>query len=252
MKRFLITLLLAMPVFADDLKVMPLIVQGDAEERQHHVRTALSLFEQAERIDANDPGVLLRIAKAYLDLVDESKSPEDKQDAEHAVEYSKRAVQIAPANAKAHLGVAAGYGRLTDFVGSKTKIEYSRIIKDETDRALSLDATDDFAWNILGRWNFAVANVNGLLKALAEIAYGGLPPASNEEAARCYKKAVELAPQRLMHHSGLARAYTAIGKPELAAKEWKTVLTLRPTGGEEENDRRDALKALGVVKEEGK
>ncbi len=239
-----------MPVFADDPKVMPLIVQGDAEERLHHARTALTLFEQAEKADAKNSGILLRIAKTYLDLVDEAKPPEEAHYAERAVEYSKRAIELDPQNPKAHLSIAVGYGKLADFVGSKEKIEYSRIIKDEAEKSIALDAEDDYAWYLLGRWNFAVANVSGVLKTVARVAYGGLPSASNEEAARCYKKAADLAPQRLMHHSALARAYTALGKTDLAAKEWRTVLTLKPGTCDEENDRREAQKTLGLAKQD--
>jgi tetratricopeptide (TPR) repeat protein len=242
-KGLLIAFLAALPAFADDSRSMPLIIQGDTEERMHHPRTALALFEEAEKLEPRNPGILLRIAHAYFDLIDETKPPEEVQNAELSLEYSKRALELDPNNAKAHLSVAVGYGKLTDFVGSRTKVEYSKVVKDETEKSIAIDPEDDFAWYLLGRWNYEVANIGGMLKLAANIVYGGLPSASNEEAVRCYKKAAGIAPQRLMHHSALARAYAALGKVELAAKEWRTVLSLKPSDKNEELDKRLAERA---------
>ena len=83
---------------------------------------------------------------------------------------------------------------------------------------------------------------------MAKMVYGGMPPASNEEAVKCLKKAIELAPQRMMHHSELARAYQLMGQKEQADKEWKIVLTLPAQDKEEESDQADARTALNLPK----
>jgi tetratricopeptide (TPR) repeat protein len=222
------------------------LAEGDAEDRQGHTRAALTCFRQAEKIDPHNVGVLLRIAKQFSDLVEETK-PEDaaRSIAEQSLEYSKRAVEFDPRNAKGRLSLAVAYGRLTDFVGNKLKLEYSRIVKDETQKSIELDPADDFGWYVLGRWHFSVANVNAVLKAMARLVYGGMPQASNEEAARCLRKAVELAPQRLMHHSALARVYQAMGRKDLASREWQIVLALPASDKDEEKDKADARAALG-------
>jgi tetratricopeptide (TPR) repeat protein len=238
---------------AEDPKVTALVVQGDAEERAHHTRAALSAFRAAEQIEPRNPGVLLRISKQYSDLIEETK-PEAvaRTVAQKALNYALRAVEIDPNSAKAHLSVAVSYGKLTDFVGSKTKVEYSRLVRDETLRSIELDPTDDFAWHVLGRWHQGVANVSGVLKALAKVVYGGLPPASNEEAVRCMKKAIELAPQRLIHHSELARIYKAMHKPDLATKEWQTILDLAVRDKGDEKDLAEARQELRVTSTIGK
>ena len=46
----------------------------------------------------------------------------------------------------------------------------------------------------------------------ARVVYGGMPPATNDDAIRCLKKAVELGPRELSHHAALARAYSAAGR----------------------------------------
>ena len=246
MRLLLLVICLAvLPAFGEDSKVTSLIVQGDAEEKLRHTKAALAALHQAEQLEPNNVGVLLRLAKQYSDLVSDTKNATvAEQNAQKSLEYSKRAVALDPNSAKAHLSVAVGYGKLTDFVGNKTKIEYSKVIKESTEKSISLDGTDDFAWHVLGRWHFGVANVGAVLKALARVVYGGLPPASNEEAARCLKKATELAPQKIFHHAALARVYKAMGKQELAAKEWQSVVSLPALDSEDEQEKREAQQAL--------
>ena len=245
----LLAALISFRALAEDPHFVALVKQGDNEERKGHTRAALGCFRQAEALDPQHVGVLLRIAKQYSDLIAETK-PEEAAHAiaDQALDYSKRAVELDPRSAKGRLSLAIAYGRLTDFVGNKVKLEYSKLIKDETVKSIELDPSDDFAWHVLGRWHFGVTNVNAMLKAMARLVYGGLPPASNEDAAKCLKKAAEIAPQRIIHHSELARVYQTMGRKELAAKEWQTVLALPAVDKEDEKDKREAQTALGTEK----
>ena len=248
MKRLLaIVVLLNLRAFAEEPKVAALLRHGDAEEKQGRTKAALADFQAAENLDAKNPAVLVRLSKHYADLVDTTNPPAAAEQCAHqALDYAQRALDLDPKAAKAHLYRAVAYGKLTDFVGNKTKLEYSKIIKDETAKSIELDPTDDFAWYILGRWHAGVANVGGVLKVLAKVVYGGLPAASNEEAAKCLKKATELAPQRIQNHAELARLYKSMDKPDLAAKEWQAVIALRPVDGDDEKEKTAARAALGL------
>jgi tetratricopeptide (TPR) repeat protein len=237
-------LLGAASVRAEDPRVTELVSKGDDEDRQHHTLAAVAVLQQAEKIEPKNLGVLLRLSKQYSDLVSETRGAEAEANARKALEYAQQAVALDPNSAKAHLSLAICYGKLTDFVGNKTKVEYSKRIRDGAQKSLALDPTDDFAWHVLGRWHFGVANVNAVLRAMARVVYGGLPPASNEEAARCLEKACDLAPQRIIHHSELARVYQAMGKRDLAARKWRTVLDLPAVDKEDERDQREARQAL--------
>ncbi len=246
---FLLVLLAVAPALAEDPRLVTLVKQGDAEERLGHTRSALNCFREAERIDARNVGVLVRISKQYLDLIATTKPKEaSEQVAQRALTYAQRAVEIDPKVAKAHLSLAVAYGRMTDFLGNKEKLEYSKFIKQETAKSIELDPTDPYAWHVLGCWHSGVANVSGMLKLMAKVVYGGMPPASNEEALKCLKKACELAPQRVMHHGELARVYQLTGRKDLAEKEWKTVLALPAIDKDEENDQAEARGALGLPK----
>jgi len=238
-------LLLAVRASAEDSRVAALVLQGDAEDRQHHPGTALAALQQAEAIEPRNAGVLVRISKQYSDLGSATKSPETARPLlQKALDYSLRAVELDPKSAKAHLSLAICYGKLTGHVSNKTKLEYSRFIRAETQKSLELDPTDDFAWHVMGRWHFGVANIGTVQRALAKVIYGDLPDATNEEAARCLKKATELAPQRIIHHAELAKVYTAMGKSDLAAQSWQNVVGLKAVDSEDANYQREAKLAL--------
>ncbi|HSI14310.1 MAG TPA: hypothetical protein VK961_19830 [Chthoniobacter sp.] len=242
-------LLFATQVLAEDPRVTALVQQGDAMEKQHKPRVALASLRAAEAIEPQNIGVLLRISKQYSDLIDVTKPEENaKRMADMAMEYGNRALAADPKNAKAHLNIAVSYGHMTDFVGNKTKLEYSKVIHEETLKSIELDPTDDYAWHVLGRWEAGVANVSGVLKALASIVYGGMPKASNEEAVRCFKKAVEIAPQRLMHHAELAHVYKQMGKRDLELQEWQNTLGIRAQDTDDENYQKEARTALEAAR----
>lgn len=226
-----------------------LVRQGDLADQQGDTRAALASFRAAEAIEPQNAGVLLRISKQFGDLIPLTKQEENaRRIAELALNYGNRALDADRNNAKAHLNLAISYGHLTDFVGNKTKLEYSKVIYDETQKSIELDPTDDYAWHVLGRWEAGVANVNGMLKALAAIVYGGMPKASNEEAVRCFKKALEIAPQRIMHHGELAHVYKQMGKNDLALQEWQNILGIRAQDGDDEKYQQEARAALDAAR----
>ena len=242
-----VVLLFSFRAFAEEPKLAALLRHGDSEEKQGRTKAALSDFRAAEELDAKNVGILLRISKQYADLVDVTKPPEAAEQLAHkALDYAQRALDLDPKVAKAHLSRAIAYGKLTDFVGNKTKLEYSKIIKDETAKSIELDPTDDFAWYVLGRWHAGVANVSGVLRVLAKVVYGGMPAASNEDAAKCLVRATELAPQRIMHRAELARLYKTMGKADLAAKEWQAILAAPSADSDDEREKTAARAALGL------
>jgi len=102
--------------------------------------------------------------------------------------------------------------------GTKQRIATSRLIKFAVDKVIALDPTNDLAWHVLGRWTLALAEVSTVKRAFARVAYGELPPAKYEDALRCFEKAMELNPHRLMHCIELGRTYAQMGRDADARK----------------------------------
>jgi len=207
--------------------VSELLKQGDAFDAKLDNAHALESYLQAEKLGATDPDTLTHIARQYALLMNDAASDEEQRRlGERALEYSKRAVATNPGHAKSLLSVAICYGRLIRFQDTRTKVEYSRFVKEYADRALAIDPTDSYAWHVLGAWNYELAQMGAFSRAFVKVVYGGMPPASNEEAERLFRKAVTLAPDRVSHHAELGRTLAVLGRKGEARTELNKALAL--------------------------
>ena len=207
--------------------VAELLKQGDAFDAKLDNAHALESYLRAEQLGATDPDTLTHIARQYALLMNDTTSDDEQRRlGERALEYSKRAVAANPGHAKSVLSVAICYGRLIRFQDTRTKVEYSRFVKENADRALKLDPTDSYAWHVLGAWNYELAQMGAFSRAFVKVVYGGMPPASNEEAERLFRKATTLAPDRVSHHAELGRTLAVLGKKNEARLELNKALAL--------------------------
>jgi tetratricopeptide (TPR) repeat protein len=94
------------------------------------------------------------------------------------------------------------------------------------DKSIALDPRNDLAWHVLGVWQYEIANLNSILRAIAGLVYGSIPSASNEDAVKAFKKALELNPRRVANHVELGRTYLVMGKKAEAKAELEKGLSL--------------------------
>jgi tetratricopeptide (TPR) repeat protein len=197
-----------------------LIKKGDALDAKLENRQALEIYLEVEKTEPSNAELLHRISREYgLMMDDVSSAAEKRQFGEKALVYANRAVAADGKNAKAQLDTAICYGRLAPLMDSKTKIAYSKLVKQYVEQSLALDPDDDLTYHVLGAWNYEVTNLNPVLRAIARVVYGELPSASYEQAVENFKKAIQLNPRRLANYVELGRTYVAMGKKEEAREE---------------------------------
>lgn len=225
-----------------------IIAEGDKLDSQQKTAAALKVYLEAEKVDANNPTLLIKIAKQYGESMPDILSEADKRKAgETALAYSQRALKQAPKMSDANLAVAICYGRLLDLVPVRTRVEYSRQVHDFTQKALDLDPDSDYAWHMMGRWNQAVATMGTMTKGIVSLVYGGLPNASLEKSKECFEKALKLKQDRVSHHIELGRTLAFMGRKDEARKQIETGLSMpnHERDDPETKDRgRETLKAL--------
>lgn len=224
------------------------MARGDAADEQFKTADALSAYLEAENLGAKNAEVFRKISRELaLAMVDTKDKDEQRRLGERSLEYSKRAVEADPNDALCELGLAICYGRVAPYLDNKTKIAYSKLVKEHVEKALKLDPSLDYAYHVLGAWNYELASLNPVLRAVARLIYGEVPAASYEDAVKSFKKAIELAPQRVAHHIELGRTYAAMGQRDLARTELNKGLALpsreKDDGGTKERGR-EALKKL--------
>jgi tetratricopeptide (TPR) repeat protein len=204
-----------------------LVKKGDAYEAKFDERNALGAYLAAEKLAPPNAELLRRIAQEYGELMADTNSTDEKRSlGEKAIAYAQRSVAADSHDAMAQLAVAVCYGRVAPLMDNKTKIAYSRFVKEYADKALALDPDNDLTYNVLGSWNYALASLNPVLRSIAGWIYGQLPDASYEESVKDFQHALQLNPNRLANHIGLGRAYAALGKTVEARTEIERGLSM--------------------------
>ena len=204
-----------------------LMKKGDAYDAEYKAQKALECYLEVEKATPPDAALMVKIARQYIfRMRDLSSKAAQIESAQTALRYAEDAVKLVPKSSDAHLSIAICLGKLTPLLGNKEMIEASQRIKTSAEKAAALNPKSDLAWHLLGRWHQGVAGIGGVTRALASVIYGSVPQGSNEEAIRCFKKSLEIAPQRLIHHIELGRTYAQAGEAELARKFLKAGLAM--------------------------
>ncbi len=243
MKAFAFLFLVVLTCRAEGIE--ELVAAGDALDKKNRNAEAVSFYLKADAQKPNDAEILWRVSKQYSQLmVDAKSSSERKRLGQLALAAAQKAVAADPANSQAHLSLAIAYGRIALNEPPRRKIEMSKLVRQEAEAAARLDPKNDYAWHVLGRWNYEIANFNPLLKALAQAIYGQLPNASNEKAIEYFSRAIALQPRRVAHHLELARAYLALGDKEKARDEINKGISLPSVEKEDEENKARARATL--------
>jgi len=220
-----------------------LIQEGLAAEAAHDSGRALDHFLAADVARPNDPYILQKIAQQYSDSTGDAPEPAARKKlATQALAYAERASQLDPDNAVNTLSVAISYGKIGLYSNLREKITYVRRSEEYAERALAQDPNYDWAYHVLGRWNYEVAKLGKTKRFLVELLYGGLPAASSGRAVDLLQRAVELAPKNPAHHIELGFAYLADDQPAAARQAFTAGLAL-PNLGKHDAETKDRARA---------
>lgn len=246
MKRvcvFLYAITLSLSLVAED--VDHLITDAEQLEKHGETDSAITVLKAAEKLDSENILVAKLLARQYVLKVDDATDPAAKKTfGEMALVLARKAADKLPNDSEAQVALAAAYGKLCDLVDGKTRVEYSKQVYVEANKALRLDPGSDFGHLILAQWNFQMISLNPILKGLTEVIYGQFPMASKEEAIVHYKKAIELAPERIVHHAEYAKALDIMGDASAARQQWTKVTELKPIYAQDKRYQAMAIKRL--------
>jgi len=234
----------AVPV-ADD----PLVRDALAAEARLDTPRALELFQAASREHSDNAFLEQKLARQYSDAeFDATTTAEKLRFARLALQHSRRAVELEPNNAVNVLSVAISYGKIGILSDVRTKIAYSRLVREGAERALAIDPNYAWAHDVLGRWHYEVASLGFATQWIVKLVYGGLPAASYEDAISHLQRAVALAPGTVVHPIELGFALVAAGRKAEARAAFERGLVLPSKEKHDEADKARAREALAKLK----
>ncbi|HDN59393.1 MAG TPA: tetratricopeptide repeat protein, partial [Candidatus Marinimicrobia bacterium] len=225
-----ISIFIASIVFLAAGSIQDIIKKADSLREEKKYQEVLEVLKEAEKIDPENSELLWRLARAHFDLADQN--PEGmKLQKEHlypGFEYAKKCIELDPNSAGGHQYYAILIGRIGEIEGTKQKIRNSYEVKKHTLIAIKLDPKNDANYHVMGRWHYALSDLNWIEKKVAEIVYGKLPEASFEEAEYYFKKAHELAPDDPRHLLWLGKTQLELGKKEEAKASLQKAIEIKP------------------------
>ena len=137
----------------------------------------------------------------------------------------------------AHFTLAKAIGRRALSMGSRDRVKFAGVVRQEALEALRLDSLNAGALHIMGRWHANIMRLSGVSRFIARNLLGGkvFSEANWRDAAAYLERAAALEPDRVVHKLELASIYADTGNKAKARETYQAALQLKPL---EYNDKR--------------
>jgi tetratricopeptide (TPR) repeat protein len=204
---------------AEAEEVATTIAAGDAAMEGLDLEAGIAAYRSVLQADPGSYEAAWRLVRALTDKATLSKTPsEQKGLCVEAENLARKAVSLSPSDANGHAYLAVAVGKLALFEGGKRKVELSKEVKTEAEKALQLNPDDDVALHVLAIWNREMVELGWFLKSFAQLLYGKFPPASLDAAITDLRRATELHGDVIPHH-------VELGITLALAKRWPEAKT---------------------------
>jgi tetratricopeptide (TPR) repeat protein len=224
----------------------PSLAEVDRLRTAGRFEEALAALERQQREHPARADVLWRLSRTRVDLGERAPAARQQAIYRAAMADAEAAVQADARNLQAYLALAIAAGRVALIAGNREKVELSRVVKDNVDRALTLDPRNDVALHVRGRWHYEVASQGVLVRAAARVVYGGLPRASYAEAARDFEQAIAVN-DLIRHRVELAKAYVKLHRKAEARTQLERALAMPATDADDPGYHQEARALLSEI-----
>jgi len=218
------------------------VASGDAALRNFDLEAAILAFRQAAHSNYE---ATWKLARALVDKGTLTPNrAEQKQLYIEAESIAREAIRLNPADSKGHAYLAIALGKLALYEGGKRKVELSKEVKTEAEKALSFNPDEDAAHHVLGVWNREMTELNFVLRKFAEFLYGKFPTASLDAALVHLRRATELAPNVVAHRVELGVTLASARKWPESKTELEKALAMPKSWVTDDSYREIARKCL--------
>ncbi|HYD90180.1 MAG TPA: hypothetical protein VEA37_01695, partial [Flavobacterium sp.] len=224
---------MALPVFAD---ITEKLKEAERLENNMQEEAALKKYLEVLNEDPKNYEALWHTSLLYSKIGNRKDNEDEKISYfNKAKDYAQRALNVNPNDAESNFVMSVAMGRMALIVGAEERVAASRDIKKYADKAIKLNPKHAGAYHVLGIWNFKVANLNWAERVAANMLFGGIPEgASNEEALRNFKKAIQLGPDYMLYYYDLGKFYDETDDEAKAIETFEKLLAM-PIATQDDN-----------------
>jgi tetratricopeptide (TPR) repeat protein len=252
-------LTLALIVSALGLAVQPALSQGNSLTEM--LRSSDDSFFKFDNngtyqvlSDANknfprNPEVLWRLCRVETHIADQMPISTDAQKDEQlgvyqaALSYGDSAVAADPKNSNAYTFRAAANGKIALFKGVFGVAPVVKQVREDCERAISLDPNNAVAYYIMGRTHAKLAEKPTIFRWPLGLAWGNL-----DEAIRFYQKAISLDPNFVMFRFDLAKAFVRDEDYQKARDQLYAIPSIPKRDQEDDSLKAEGQKLLQEIK----
>ncbi|CAP36677.1 Protein CBR-RMD-2 [Caenorhabditis briggsae] len=188
-----------------------------------------------KRYDAgeNSIDVLWRLAKFCNEIGNRVEKNKRKDIIIEGKKYAIEAWNTDSNNFLAARWAALMSGKVTEYLGTKEKIEEGKHCKEYLDRAISIQPREDALLHLRGRWALSVANLSWFERKAAALLYSEPPTATVDEAIADFQAAHAINPDWIENTVYLGKALYEKGDKSAAKPYFDQALKLTATNDNE-------------------
>ena len=248
MKFFLLILFTGAVVLCNGQDVMMVMTEAQKMEDAMQDVEALATYKRALSMDSMNVILLCKCSELSSRIGARIKDDETIQQQYYkaAREYARQALRLNPSLSEANFVMALVMGnQAMTASGGKEKIAAVKALKKYADLAIRFDPQNYKAWFVLGKWYYEISDLNYFELTAVKVFFGALPPASFDDAVRCFERVKSLNSQFVLNYLALAKAYKKKDELSLARQNIHVMLNLQNQTEDDEGikkEGRDLLK----------
>lgn len=226
--------------------VADLLAQAEIAHDAKDYDLTMSLLQDALKLDDRNTEIYWKLSRAYFDFAD--RKPNDMEYKKPFLyqgrDMAQKALDLDQMNAGAHKWYAIHHGQIGEAEGTEQKIKNSYGMRDHTLLAIKYDPLDDANYHVMGRWNYALADLSWIERQIASIIYATPPEASFEEALKYFKKAHEIDKTDIRNMLYIGYCYEELDNEKEAEAWLKKAIAAPATSDSDRSLQTEAQEAL--------
>jgi FimV-like protein len=231
-------------------RVSQLVAEADdLASKAFDSEKALEKYEAALSLDSLNYEVLWKLSRSYVSVGERIPTTSDEQKEEQlqayeqAVQYADESILVNPngsmgyaqrASAKIHVALFRNFWKSSGLMND---------VREDCERAIELDTTNAFAYDVLGRAHLKLSQRMKLFRWPFGVAWG-----NTDDAIMYFEKAISIHPNFIAYRIDAARAYIEKEEYEKAREQLSTVSTLPTLSENDDQSRKEAAGLLEQIK----